>query len=412
MNLLQHKAGRLTLFGLLYLSEGAPIGLIWWAMPTYLRTQGLPIEKITGLTSSLVLLWALKFLWAPMIDRWRTPRFGYREWIFTAQFAMGLTLLPLLKTNPAEDFVWFATFLGAHSFCATVQDVAIDAFAMQQPSRDRGILNGSMQTGMLVGRSIFGGGALLASTVWGWPVVFAALIASIWLSMIALVFVVQTQHNDDTGGREAFLPALQKAFTRRETRVALLFALTSAAAFEAAGALAGPFLIDRGASQDAVGWFYGIPVVVCTVAGGIFGGLISDRGARTRSVRAFLLGFVVIIVALAIVDSTGLALEASYINMSLLAAMYLFVGLFIAASYALYMDATDHRVAATQFSAFMSATNACEAWSGWAGGRMTASFGYSTAFVAMSVVSLLSLFLLRGFRSGHLASHEPADSAR
>jgi predicted MFS family arabinose efflux permease len=81
--------------------------------------------------------------------------------------------------------------------------------------------------------------------------------------------------------------------------------------------------------------------------------------------------------------------------LSLLAAMYLAVGLFTAASYALFMDLSDPRIGGTQFSAFMSATNACESWSAWAGGRLTAGAGYPSAFLVMSAASLLALPLLR-----------------
>jgi predicted MFS family arabinose efflux permease len=251
-----------------------------------------------------------------------------------------------------------------------------------------------MQAGMLSGRSVFGGGALLASSLWGWPIVFAALIASIWASMIVLIFIREPEEIQGEAGGEKFVHSLAKAFALRETRVGLIFGLTSAAAFEAVGALAGPFLIDRAVSQETIGWFYGIPVVALTIAGGIIGGVISDRFSRTRSVALFLVGFVVMIVALAFFDFTGATVENNRIRMYFLAAMYLFVGLFTAASYALYMDLTDPRVGATQFSTYMSATNACEAWSAWTGGRLAARWGYSPAFVVVSLVSLLSLFLL------------------
>jgi hypothetical protein len=38
-------------FALLYLAEGAPIGFLWWALPTWLREQGLGVDRITGLTA-------------------------------------------------------------------------------------------------------------------------------------------------------------------------------------------------------------------------------------------------------------------------------------------------------------------------------------------------------------------------
>jgi len=71
-DLLATPLGRRVLFTLLYLSEGAPIGFIWWAMPTRLRAAGVSVEEITWLTAILVLPWTFKWLWAPVIDA-----FGY-----------------------------------------------------------------------------------------------------------------------------------------------------------------------------------------------------------------------------------------------------------------------------------------------------------------------------------------------
>ena len=81
--------------------------------------------------------------------------------------------------------------------------------------------------------------------------------------------------------------------------------------------------------------------------------------------------------------------------LTLLTGMYFFVGLFTAASYALFMDLTDPRLGGTQFSTYMAATNGCEAWSTWTGGRIAGSAGYPTAFLAMSIASLVSLVLVR-----------------
>jgi hypothetical protein len=62
------------------------------------------------------------------------------------------------------------------------------------------------------------------------------------------------------------------------------------------------------------------------------------------------------------------------------------------------MDLTNPRLGATQFSAFMAATNACESWSAWTAGAIGASFGYPHAFLTMCAVSLLGLPLLRRMR--------------
>jgi hypothetical protein len=69
--------------------------------------------------------------------------------------------------------------------------------------------------------------------------------------------------------------------------------------------------------------------------------------------------------------------------------------MFTASSYALFMDITNPKLGATQFSAYMGATNGCEAWSGYTVGKLHTAFGYSVAFTLMSFVSLTTLIVLR-----------------
>jgi len=396
-------------FTLLYLSEGGPIGFIWWALPTMLRAAGVEVSKITALTAMLVLPWVFKFVWAPLVDALRPGRWGFRAWIITAQFMMGVTLLPLVWLDPVEHFQWWAVLLLSHAFCAATQDVAIDALAISiVPERQRGMLNGCMQAGMLVGRSLFGGGALLAASVGGRHWVLLALIACIWTTLFVVVFVDEPAERIGTRSRlMEFRGHLQAALRRRATWLGLAFALSAAAGFEATGQLAGPFLVDRGVNEKAIGVFFGIAVAGATLVGGLTGGKLSDRIGHLRAAGLFLAGFVTMIVGLAIWDLASPEPPAAVL-LGWLTGMYFFIGLFTAASYALFMDLTDVRLGGTQFSAFMSATNGCESWSAWAGGRLVGLGGYPAAFLALSAVSLLSVPLLnqlanerqRGMASG------------
>jgi MFS family permease len=383
----------LALFTILYAAEGAPIGFIWWALPTLLRTAGVAIEQITALTALVLLPWICKFAWAPLVDAMRGPRWGFRAWIITAQLLMGLTLLPLLWLDPAAEFGRWRTLLLLHAVAAATQDVAIDALAINSvPPAQRGLLNGAMQAGMLTGRSLFGGGALLVAAWLGYDWIVLLLIAWIWLALAAALIVRVPEPAEPVAPRE-FACTLGSALRSKATWMGIAFALTSAAAFEATGQLAGPFLVDRGVPAATIGLFFGIVVVAAMLTGGLIGGRLSDRLGRRRSVALFLAGFVAMILLLAAADRTGAGGPMTLL--ALLAGMYFFVGLFTAASYALFMDLTDPRLGGTQFSTYMAATNGCESWAVWTGGRIAGSAGYPSAFVAMSLASLLSLGILR-----------------
>lgn len=381
-------------FALLYLAEGAPIGFLWWALPTWLREQDVPLDRITGLTALLVLPWALKFLWAPLIDRVGPSRGGLRVWIAGFQLLMGLTLLPLIWLDPVEHFNTLRWLVVAHALAASTQDVAIDALALRGVSPEqRGRLNGAMQAGMLVGRTLFGGGALLLAGVWGWTPVILALVGGIWTPALVLPGLTEPRQSPlaplaPTG----LLDNLRTILQRRSTWQMLAFALTAGAAFELTGGVAGPLLVDAGLPASTIGAVIGIPIVLAMLVGGLLGGWMADQSNPLRLTRfgVVLFSSVTLLMAVAVSwEQTPLPLL-----FALLTAFYLAVGLFTAASYALFMNFSRPPLAATRFSAFMAATNGCEAWAVWCGGRLAAARGYGLALSLMAGVSLLALWIL------------------
>ena len=387
---------RILLFAILYASEGAPIGFIWWALPTLLRSADVPVDRITSLTAVVLLPWVFKFLWAPLLDLLRGPRWGYRAWIISMQALMAAALLPLIWIDPVGGFDWWRGLLLAHAVAASTQDVAIDALAIGAVRPEsRGRLNGAMQAGMLTGRSVCGGGVLLIGAWLGIAGMIATLVLWILVAMTAALWLRQIEPPHRSDGA-SFVGALAAAARLKTTWIGLAFALVSAAAFEATGQLAGPYLVDRDVPEATIGVFFGLVVVAAMLTGGLAGGAAADRFGRVKTAALSLLGFVAFILVLAGADASGNAGAAVLI--ALLAAMYFFVGVFTAASYALFMDLTDPRLGATQFSAYMAATNACESWSAWGGGRLAAAYGYPAAFVVMSLVSLASLPLLAVIR--------------
>ncbi len=387
---------RRLLFAALYFSEGAPIGFLWWALPTRLRAAGVDVASIAALAGLLALPWAFKFFWAPAVDVLRSPRWTLRSWIVASQILMGLSLLPLLFLDLRADLSLVVAVCLAHAFAAATQDVAVDALAIGSiPAEERGALTAWMQGGMLLGRSLFGGGALLLEGALGGSAVILLMIASIWSSLVILLWSDEQESAagpSKDGGLRGFTQALRSAFSVRRTWQGLGFALLSGAGFELAGAVAGPFLLDHGASKTSVGWFLSLPVVAAMLAGAAAGGRLSDRLGR-RLAAALALGLTcAAVLTLAAADAAGAGPRAL---IGLFTILYAAIGVFTAASYALFMELTDARLGATQFSAYMGATNACESWSAVLGGRLIAASGYPAAFAAMALLSLCALPLLR-----------------
>jgi MFS family permease len=397
---------------LLYFAEGAPIGYIWWAMPTRLREAGVPVEEVAALIAMLALPWAFKFLWAPAVDRLRGAKWGYRAWITVAQVAMGLTLLPL-SALPIQDSMGIITWLLlAHAVSAATQDVAIDALAISSvPEHDRARTTGWMQAGMLVGRATFGGLALAAEQWIGAPAVIFVLVGCIWFT-IAVVWLFPNSGAMDAPRRPDAPPlsvTIPRALRQRTLWVGLGIALTAGAGFEAVGGLMGPFLLDHNATQSAIGAFFALPVVLCMIVGGLAGGTLADHLSHRRliglSVIAILVCIAVIVAGSALLQFEGWRL------MALAAPLYLCIGCLVASSYALFMDLSDPAIGGTQFSAFMGATNLCEVWAIALAGFIVARSGYGVAFLAVASISLVALPLLAFSRPNPRVSERVPDAS-
>jgi predicted MFS family arabinose efflux permease len=385
---------RRTLFALLYLCEGAPIGFLWWALPTLLRERGWSLPEITTLGALLALPWTLKAFGAPLVDVARGAGIPLRWVIVGAQLLMTAAMLPLVESAPLDATGAWRNLLLLHAGAAALQDVAIDALSVAvTPPTERGRVNGWMQAGMLVGRGALSGGGLLLASRWGAEAPVRVLCA---LFLASSVLVLATVPNGAGSARNArpfgeVRSALVDVLRARGTWRALAFALVAGAGFEAVGAVAGPYLIDQGWTRETIGTAFETPRVVAMALGALLGGRLADRWGAALGTRRFQLAFVLTVFALAAIDFLGQGAVAALVG---LIALYFTIGLFTSASYAWLMNSTAPRLAATQFSAYMGATNACELWSALAIGRLVPWGGYAVGFATMATVSLLALPLV------------------
>lgn len=396
MDFLARPARRRVLFAMLYFSEGAPVGFIWYALPTRMRSLGVNVDDVTGFTALLVLPWALKFLWAPAVDTCQSRSWTLRHWVLAAQAVMVATLLPLAWLDLRTQRELILGWLLVHAFAAATQDAAIDALCIRVTDvNERGRLNGWMQAGTLLGRALLGGGTLLLFDRLGQGGVVALLMFTTALSSV-FVWNVRIPDSLAPPGHpqsRRFTIALADALRLPWTWLGLGFALIGGAAFEALGAVTGPMLIDSGHSKEAVGLLQAVPVVAAMVSGSLAGGWLADRYGHLRIVCAALVAVALNVSAVGCCWFLPAAARHALVPV-LVGSNAFWIGLFTASSFALFMDLTSRHAAATQFSAFMGATNGCEAWSGFAVGKLIVSVGYGPALSAMAGTSLLALPLL------------------
>ena len=133
---------RLGLLGALYFAQGLPFGFFVQALPVLLRQRNYSLDEI-GLTSLLALPWALKFVWAPVVDRRWSPRFGRRRtWILAMQLAAAITLGVLAIAPGTDTVVALMTAMIVLNLIAATQDIATDGLAVDiLDHHERGLAN-------------------------------------------------------------------------------------------------------------------------------------------------------------------------------------------------------------------------------------------------------------------------------
>lgn len=131
---------RLLWVFLLGCASGFPWLLIGSNMSGWLKDAGLTRTAI-GLFGSIFIVYALNWLWAPLIDRFKLP-FLYktlgqrRSWIFLMQSVVLICTLFIANTDPALN-LWLTSSLALTiALASSTQDVAIDAFRIDSFNED------------------------------------------------------------------------------------------------------------------------------------------------------------------------------------------------------------------------------------------------------------------------------------
>ena len=133
----ERRMARILLLGMI---SGFPWVLIGSSLSLWLKEDGLSRSAI-GWAGLIFGVYALNFLWAPLIDRLRVPvltdRLGHRKaWIITLQAVILACLLFWSTVAPSTSL---ALVIGAGliiAICSATQDITIDALRIEQIDRN------------------------------------------------------------------------------------------------------------------------------------------------------------------------------------------------------------------------------------------------------------------------------------
>ncbi|WP_162789473.1 MFS transporter [Altererythrobacter sp. ZODW24] len=367
------KLRLLTVF-LFYFTQGIPVGLFFYAIPAWLATNGASTAAIAGVVSASILPWTLKFVVGFVMDRYTYLPMGRRRiWIIGAQFTIVAMLLFAAILSPGPNDIWLLSILGFLANSGTAfQDVSIDGLAVDiMPEDERAKASGIMFGGQILGISAttFAAGQLIAK----YGTVAGYLAAAAAVSCILIFGILMKEREGEgrfpwSGGQahprnvalqvEAWKPLLVGSFKAMIAPLSLaamvIFLLRSMPA--GMGEAYHP-----GLATGIGGWSqtdYTNTISSAQFAVGIFALVVGGWAvAKIGAQRAAL-----IMCALVAITALGFGLSREYWdNAALLTAYFwqleFFVLMLAVAFIPIAMRLCDPRVAATQFTLYMAASN-------------------------------------------------------
>jgi MFS transporter, PAT family, beta-lactamase induction signal transducer AmpG len=391
------------LLALLYFAQGLPSGLIAKALPVLLRDQGVSLSMI-GFTSALALPWALKFLWAPLLDRYGTRK----RWLLALNgLSMALMLLVAALDFAAwvERLPWLLAVLFCANLVSATQDIATDGHAVSRLQPEwRGIGNSIQVVGYKVGMVMGSGGLLWLVAHYGWQASYGGLACLMLLVIVPVLFMDDAQTPTERAATHAHwrgLAGYGRLFRDFVARPGLGWWLVTLAMYKFGDSLAsrmtGPLLADSGFSLLQIGMITGVAGLTAGVIGAFAGGAMLLRINH----RDALVGF-------GVLQALGLAgylfIEAGVRDLYAVGAIVYFEqfadGLSTVALFTLMMDRCRRQSPGTDYSLQASLVVAATGVAAMTGGAFADHFGYAVVFACAALLTLLALVpALKFFRT-------------
>lgn len=373
-SLTEHTFLRYLSFVALYLAQGIPEGMIFFGIPALLAMNGNSAAEIGSYVAVIGLPWSSKILIAPLMDRFTYLPMGRRRpWVLMGQFGLMCSFIGLAFVNDPLNNL---PTLMAVGFCVSLfgacQDVATDGMAIDViPKDEQARANGLMWGSKTIGTSL----SLVSGT---WLVhQYGFKVALLTLAFfVCLIMLIPLLLRERPG--EKFLPwtmgavspesiGLQAAsWTDIFKSLFKVFFLPSSILMGAA-----VFLIYIGIGlMDALlpvftiqgaGWtdteyskVFSSVNIIAGLAGMFIGGYLADRFGKKRMMTIYLIGIIMLMVVMASAKAwwPNGAVIAGFMGAYYVLEVFLCIAIF-----ATGMQLCWNRVAATQFTLYMTIAN-------------------------------------------------------
>ena len=296
----QPAAGTMFFFGF---SSGLPFLLVAGTLAFWLKDNHIVLKEITMIASA-GMLYAFKFVWAPLLDHWRLPGFARmgrrRGWLLMAQLGVILSLLAMAAITPTQLGTFIVATLGVAFFGAT-QDIAVDAYRIEiAPVDAQGALVATYSLGYRIGLIVAGAFAAIMADHIAWPLVYVVMAVAMLIPLVANLMAREPEvrlEQRHPRWRDAMVGAVVDPFVDFFRRYGWVLAFTVLAYIllfkvpeqATIGGIMSPFYIDQGFTKTQIGTITKLWGVWVGILGVFCGGALVTRMGAWKSLGLMML---------------------------------------------------------------------------------------------------------------------------
>lgn len=361
-------------FAALYVAQGIPEGLLWYAIPAWLAANGKTPAEIGGYVAIIGIPWSLKILNAPLMDRFTYLPMGRRRpWVLIGQLGLILSFFSLsLISDPLNNLTLLMILGFCVSFFEVTQDIAVDGMAIDilpvhQQARANGLMWGSKTLG--ISASVATGSWIINS--------YGYFYAIISFSFIVFIIMMIPLFLKERPG-EKMLPWTKGESSKEAEKIQLhswkvIFKSLLKVFFLPVSLIMGiaafSFSIGKGLidtllpvfTVQQLGWadtqysqFFATANLISGILGMFVGGALIDFFGKVRMIRIYL---VLLISIVAILSFMKFYWSNEIFILGFIIGFYILVTFTTIAIFATAMNLCWKRVAATQFTLYMAISN-------------------------------------------------------
>lgn len=396
---------------LLSFASGLPFNLTGFTVQAWLASTGVSIKTI-GIFSLVALPLNLKFLWAPLLDRYLPPFLGRRRgWILIFQVCLTVCIAVMGFCSPTKELYVLGAITLFLAFLSASQDIVIDAYRVDTiPASERALAAAATAFGYRTAAMLAGAALVYIAASVGWQPAFLAVAGLMAATMLATLWAPEPEapgHAPRTLADAIWHPMralLQQKGMWGFLVLILLYKVGDALALS----LYSTFMIKGvGFSLHELSIAGKLNMTISTMIGVTFGGWVYIRWGTFRSLLVFGIGQ-----ALTNLLYMWLALAGKKVWLLALATSLdtMIGGMGQAAFVAFLMSLCSSDFSATQYALLSALATLPRTVTGAIAGQLVPIIGWANFFVVTCMVAVPGLIVLVVLRGplNELAAREAA----